>query len=438
MFVVVTLGAADAEAQQRGGNDLDGLGHDGVSRSQLVGGWSRGRPVRNHAQEAGCRKRFDRFGGHVFEGPLHQLVSGELLLDEAIEGFVGVERADDVVSEVVGPGAGRVCFAVAVAVGVAGDVEPVAAPTLPVMRGGQQPFDEAGIGVRRGVGVKGGHFLRCGGQARQIQRSPPQQERLWGFRVEAELFFLELRQHKTVDGSHPRGGGLGAGGARTLEGLKGPELAVLFRDVNRGHLFGLGPGGRGSLRDPVLEELELGGGEFFPLRRHFALLHQSQQFAFVGAAREDCPVGVLPAGLHQKAAQAHVEAALELVALPVAVDTMVFEQGPDVPLEAERLRGCYCANGGGLQGCVEAEARAGKGHVAKRMQQGATAGTGKPGVAFWGWGGGQGGSHWGRLVWSSKDDLRRPASLRENRGGRGISRGGRVRLPCAEGPTSRR
>ena len=62
-----------------------------------------------------------------------RLVAGELLEDEAVVRLVGVEGADDVVA--VAPGVGpRFVELVAVGLGVAGEVEPVPAPALAVVR----------------------------------------------------------------------------------------------------------------------------------------------------------------------------------------------------------------------------------------------------------------------------------------------------------------
>ena len=48
---------------------------------------------------------------------------------------------------------------VALGVGVAGDVEPVAAPALAVVRRGEQAIDEAGEGVGGGVAFEGVDLL---------------------------------------------------------------------------------------------------------------------------------------------------------------------------------------------------------------------------------------------------------------------------------------
>ena len=65
---------------------------------------------------------------------LRQQVAGDVFDHELVEGQVGVEGADDVVA--VAPGVGDVeVELVAVRLGVADQVEPVAAPALAVVRG---------------------------------------------------------------------------------------------------------------------------------------------------------------------------------------------------------------------------------------------------------------------------------------------------------------
>ena len=68
-----------------------------------------------------------------------QFVAGELLQHEAVVGLVGVEGVDDVVA--ITPGVGAVVVGlVAVAVGVADEVQPVARPAFAVVRAGEEVF----------------------------------------------------------------------------------------------------------------------------------------------------------------------------------------------------------------------------------------------------------------------------------------------------------
>ncbi len=63
---------------------------------------------------------------------IRQLIAGELLPYEAVEGLVGVERADDVVTVAPGVGLGPIAL-VAVGLGEADEIEPVPPPLLTVV-----------------------------------------------------------------------------------------------------------------------------------------------------------------------------------------------------------------------------------------------------------------------------------------------------------------
>ena len=76
-----------------------------------------------------------------------ELVAGELLGQEAVVGFVGVERPDDIVAVTPGVGAEGI-LPVAVRLGVANEVEPVPPPALAVARRGQQAVDQPLVGIR--------------------------------------------------------------------------------------------------------------------------------------------------------------------------------------------------------------------------------------------------------------------------------------------------
>ena len=97
-----------------------------------------------------------------------QLVGGDLFLNEGVVGLVAIERLDHVIAiapggdeEVVGlkPGC----------VGVANQVEPVAAPALAVARRGEQAVDQLLVGVARLVVDELVHLLRRGRQTVQVE-----------------------------------------------------------------------------------------------------------------------------------------------------------------------------------------------------------------------------------------------------------------------------
>jgi hypothetical protein len=71
--------------------------------------------------------------GFGIVGP--ELVAGDLFMDELVVGLVGVERLDDVVAVAPGVGTGFVGLET-VAVGVAGEIEPVASPPPAVVARG--------------------------------------------------------------------------------------------------------------------------------------------------------------------------------------------------------------------------------------------------------------------------------------------------------------
>ena len=88
--------------------------------------------------ESGC----DHAGG-IARG---EHVAGDLLADEPAVGKVAVEGPDHVVA--IRPGVvAALVLVVAVRIAVMGHVEPVPAPSLAVMRAGEQTVDQGFIGV---------------------------------------------------------------------------------------------------------------------------------------------------------------------------------------------------------------------------------------------------------------------------------------------------
>jgi hypothetical protein len=96
-----------------------------------------------------------------------QQVAGQLLDRELVEGHVGVDRVDHPVA--VRPDRPLAVLLVAVGVGVAGEVEPAAGPTLAVARAGEQAVDVTLVGVRRGVVCERVRLGRRRRQADQVE-----------------------------------------------------------------------------------------------------------------------------------------------------------------------------------------------------------------------------------------------------------------------------
>ena len=95
-------------------------------------------------------------------------VARDLLDREPVEGHVRVEGVDHPVA--VGPDRAAVVLLVAVGVGVAREVEPVARPALAVVRRGEQAIDEPFVGVGTFVGQKRVDLRGRRRQAGQVER----------------------------------------------------------------------------------------------------------------------------------------------------------------------------------------------------------------------------------------------------------------------------
>ena len=104
------------------------------------------------------------------------------------KGSVLVKRLDHVVA--IAPGIRKdVVFVHAGRVGIARDIEPVPAPTLAILRRGEQPVDDLREGIRGVVRQKLVDLLQSGRQARQIECRAPQQRQLRGWRGRLESTF---------------------------------------------------------------------------------------------------------------------------------------------------------------------------------------------------------------------------------------------------------
>ena len=169
-------------------------------------------------------------------------------------------------------GPDRIGVGVAVGVGVAGDVEPVARPAFAVSRRGEQPFNELSVGVGRGVSDEGCGLGGRGRQSREVDRRAADERGAVGLGGEVELLVLQLRAYERVDGVEL--GLVGeAGQGRLHHRLEGPEAAVTGGDVDA---RGQGAGGFGfrDLRaglDPGGEEGELVLGHLLALLGHLAV-----------------------------------------------------------------------------------------------------------------------------------------------------------------------
>ncbi len=96
---------------------------------------------------------------------LRQQIAGKLLDGEFVERHVAIEGFDHPLAVAPGPGT-RAVFFIAVAIGIAREVEPVARPLLAVMRRIEQAIDQALVCVGPVVVKEFLNFLRAWAAAR--------------------------------------------------------------------------------------------------------------------------------------------------------------------------------------------------------------------------------------------------------------------------------
>ena len=131
-------------------------------------------------------------------GPAVHLVTGDLLDQENVEGLVLVEGANHIVS--VSPRVGTMHVVLeAGRVGVARDVEPVAAVAFAVVRRREQPVDQPLPRVRRLVGDEARDFLWGGRQAEEIEMRAADERRFVGPRCGAETSRRPFAFEEPVD-----------------------------------------------------------------------------------------------------------------------------------------------------------------------------------------------------------------------------------------------
>src|ERR1022692_3728115 len=92
------------------------------------------------------------------EGAGPELVGGDLLLNESLVRFVVVKRLDDVIAVTPGGDIEMVRLE-AGGLGVADQVQPIAAPALSVTWGSERTIDQFLVSILRGVVDKIGDFL---------------------------------------------------------------------------------------------------------------------------------------------------------------------------------------------------------------------------------------------------------------------------------------
>ena len=231
-FVVVATRAGDGEAEEGFAGDVDAVVDDVVGDSvEFVTKGKETEGGEGALVERGLGVGVFSFG--FLDGRGEEAIGGELFNDELVVGKIAVEGVDDVVP--IGPGVGvtevLAALGVAFGVGVAGDIEPVAAPTFAVGRGGEEAIDELGVSVRRGVGYKGVDLRGGGRESGEIEAEAADKGAPIGGGVGGEAVILQGRENERVDWVLDPGG-VGRGGRSRERGfLDGLECPMVFADA---------------------------------------------------------------------------------------------------------------------------------------------------------------------------------------------------------------
>ena len=360
VFVVVTAGAADGEAEERGARGREHVVHRVVARAlDFVGGDLRGEHTRAEKARGAEGQRVVRL----------ELIARELPAQELVERQVAVERFDDEVAEVKSAGAVVVVFEAA-ALGEARDIQPVPRPTLAVARGVEQAGEEFRPRVGGGVFEEVVHGLGCWRDAVQVEVSAADERALVRGRGEGARggFGEEEAVNGIADCRLPIADG---GRRRARERLKRPPLPVLIRHF-RFVLRDFAGEERAVVRRAVVNPRGEAGddirGKFVRLRRHVRLLGVVDEFeqpTLRSAERHDGRA--FGAALEQLVARGEVEAALGLLTA-VAAEAALHEHRANVLGEgdeaARHALGVVGGERGGGEGGRDEE------EGAKRLERG--------------------------------------------------------------------
>src|SRR5262249_24959245 len=149
----------------------------------------------------------------------------------------------------------RIIASAAAGVGVARQIEPLAAPALTVGFRRQKPLDYSLIGIGGFIVEEGLHFGWRRRQSGQVVRDAPNQGSFIGVSDWVEMLLVQLRQNETVNIVADPCGIYGRNG-RALRRLKRPELTVFGGNLfPRFRLGFLGPWQ--SILNPTLNHRDL-------------------------------------------------------------------------------------------------------------------------------------------------------------------------------------
>ena len=111
---------------------------------------------------------------------LGKQITGELLDRELVERHIGIQRGDDPIA--IRPDRTHDVVRIAARIGVTRRIKPQPADPFAVVRIGQEPIDEAPVGVGMIVRQKVDNVVRIRRQPEKVEREPAEERPPVGFR----------------------------------------------------------------------------------------------------------------------------------------------------------------------------------------------------------------------------------------------------------------
>ena len=131
-------------------------------------------------------------------GMLGDFIARQLLADELVVRFIVVERINDVIS--IAPGVRLLAIAlVAIAFGIAHQIQPVSSPALAIMGRSEQSIDQSFPLCIGWLPLKVGHGFGTRRQSPQVEIGAPHLLARRRRPTHRQPFFLELREQQCID-----------------------------------------------------------------------------------------------------------------------------------------------------------------------------------------------------------------------------------------------
>ena len=275
-------------------------------------------------------------GEDLIVGRVRQEIAGELIGNEFVPAEIFVEGLDDPVAP--RPHLALAVHLEAVAIGVAGDIEPVGGHTFAVAGGSEEAIDDLGQGVGRAIGEKRIDFREGRREAGEVEGKPANKGGAVGCGLGCEFAAGEPVEREPVDGrrrERRERGGLGFEvwdlGGRSGHGGERLEGPVVLKGC--------------TLVDPALEDGDFRrreAADFCVGRRHHFLRvgagDAEDDFALRASAGDDYGRAIL----FTEGSLAGIEAEFAFAAAligAVAMEALVREDRPHLAAKIDRCGG---------------------------------------------------------------------------------------------------